>query len=232
MVIALWIVAAGAYGSRLFGTAPAMQLRNPSDIGYIAVGDSYTIGTGTTPDKSWPSDLTNDLRRQGVKIELMGNLGVDGYSTQDAINSELPTFESAKPKFASLMIGVNDTYRTTSADTFKTELQQVLDRMQAVMPDKRKIVLLTIPDYAVTPSGQRFAAMNGAAGKIKQFNTIITSEGERRGLPVVDLYSVSQKMGTDSTLRADDNLHPSAKEYKLWEKRIFPAAYGMLAKGK
>ena len=205
-----------------------VPLTSPSDVSYVAVGDSYTIGTGTTPDHSWPAALTRELRHKGIKIENTGNLGVDGFTTQQAIDQELPLFESAKPTFATLMIGVNDTYNPTTPDQFHSELVQLLDRMQAVMPNKENLILVTIPDYSVTTNGAQFARMNNSTSKIIQFNDIIRSEGTKRGLPVVDVYPSSLQMGTDSRLRAGDNLHPSVKEYTRWEKLIYPTAYRML----
>ena len=35
-------------------------------------------------------------------------------------------------------------------------------------------------------------------------------------------------MGKDGSLVAPDGLHPSAKEYAIWETLIYPVAYGML----
>src|SRR5438552_488731 len=38
------------------------------DIRYVAVGDSYTCGTGATPEEAWPALLTNDLKTKGIPI--------------------------------------------------------------------------------------------------------------------------------------------------------------------
>ena len=54
----------------------------------------------------------------------------------------------------------------------------------------------------------------------------------RGGLPVVDIFELSKKMGTDGSLVAADGLHPSAKEYAEWEKIIFPIALELLSDRK
>lgn len=38
----------------------------------------------------------------------------------------------------------------------------------------------------------------------------------------VDIFEVSKKMKDDPSLVADDGLHPSAKEYAVWESLILP----------
>ena len=42
----------------------------------------------------------------------------------------------------------------------------------------------------------------------------------------------SGSMGKDASLVAADGLHPSAKEYALWEGRIFPVAMDILKESK
>src|ERR1700722_20434813 len=80
----------------------------PGSIRYAAIGDSYTCGTGALPTQAWPEVLTNDLQKHGVKIGLALNSGVDGWTTEQALDIEMPAFKKAHPQFASLMIGVND----------------------------------------------------------------------------------------------------------------------------
>jgi len=103
-----------------FAIRPAAS---PTDIRYVAVGDSYTIGTGALAEQAWPEVLTLSLRSKGVKISLVANLGVDGWTTQKAIDRELPVYDEAAPQFATLMIGVNDTYR---GDDARSVSRQVL----------------------------------------------------------------------------------------------------------
>ena len=234
----LWVAVAGLIVS--WGTVGAASPQpssqkisvvtgaSPAEIRYVAVGDSYTCGTGATPEQAWPAVLARDLRANGVKIRLAANLGVDGWTTEDALRRELPSYRSAAPTFATLMIGVNDTYRATTPETFRTHIRLLLDRMQATLPDKARLIVLTIPDFSVTPTGAQYANQNNARRKIEVFNVILQDEARARGVPLVDIYPLSQQMTGDSGLIAYDRLHPSAKEYALWEKLIFPLAYGCL----
>ena len=57
---------------------------DPTSIRYLALGDSFTIGTGTTPDKAFPAILAGKWRAAGRAVELL-NPAVNGYTTDDLI---------------------------------------------------------------------------------------------------------------------------------------------------
>jgi lysophospholipase L1-like esterase len=92
------------------------------------------------------------------------------------------------------------------------------------------LLVVTIPDFSVTPDGPTYARGRNISEGIASFNKIVTEESKKRGLRVVDIFELSKKMGSDKSLVAADGLHPSAKEYAEWEKIIFPAALELLAK--
>jgi len=89
---------------------------------------------------------------------------------------------------------------------------------------------VTIPDFGVTPTGPKYSRGRNIHEGIMQFNQIVTEEARKRGLSVVDIFPLSKKMGQDKSLVAKDGLHPSAKEYAMWEKIISPAALELLKK--
>ncbi|NOS68029.1 MAG: SGNH/GDSL hydrolase family protein [Candidatus Peribacteraceae bacterium] len=200
----------------------------PGTIRFLPIGDSYTIGQGIDPKEIWPVLLTERLKEAGINIELIGNPARTGWTTQDAIKKELPIFESERPTFSTLLIGVNDWVQGVDAGMFRERLSFLLDRMQATLPPNRLIVI-TIPDFSVTPAGSSFGDPSENAEGIRSFNQIIQEEAIKRSLPVVDLFTLSQAMGTDSSLVADDGLHPSAKEHLLWLEQILPVALKTLA---
>lgn len=125
---------------------------------------------------------------------------------------------------------MNDWVRGADKNTFTKNLQFILDHVQGKLADKSKIVLITIPDFGVTPQGKNYGSGRNISNGIEEFNTIIKNEGIKRGLPVVDIFKLSKDMGTDPQLVAADGLHPSAKEYALWETLIFPVTKTLLLK--
>src|SRR5436305_12611181 len=197
---------------------------------YAVFGDSYSCGEGATPKESWPSLLTQHLKSQGVDVDLVSNPSVTGWTTKDAIDRELPKFVNSNPTFATLLIGVNDWVQGIDETTFRNRFSYLLDQMLAVLPNKKHLLVVTIPDFGVTPTGPKYARGRNIHEGITQFNQIATEESRKRGLEVVDIFPLSKKMGKDKSLVAKDGLHPSAKAYAEWEKIIFPAALELLTK--
>ena len=193
-------------------------------IRYVAIGDSYSIGEGASVNESWPAVMTRHLKAQGVDVDLVANPSVTGWTTQQAIDRELPIFLKAKPNFATLLIGVNDWVQGVDAEKFRRNFTFLVDQMLGVLRDKNRLLIVTIPDFGVTPTGPKYARGRNIAEGIASFNKIVTEESTKRGLRVIDIFPLSKKMGEDRSLVAADGLHPSAKEYAEWEKLIFPAA--------
>jgi len=199
-------------------------------IRYVAIGDSYSIGEGALPNESWPALLTRHLNEKGINVDLVANPSRTGWTTQQAIDRELPIFVESKPDFATLQIGVNDWVQGVDPETFRKNFTYLVDQMLAMLRNKNRLLVVTIPDFGVTPTGPKYARGRNISEGLTGFNQIITEEATKRVLRIVDVLPLSQKMRGDSSLVAADGLHPSAKEYVEWEKIIFPAALELLKK--
>jgi acyl-CoA thioesterase I len=196
-------------------------------IKYVPLGDSYTICTGATESESWPSILTKHLNEKSIKTELLFNPSKNGYTTQNLIDIELPKFDKSDCNFATILIGVNDWVREVSTKEFHENLNYIIDHVEKKI-GKRRIILITIPDFGVTPQGSLYGGGRNITKGIIEFNDIIKSEAVKRNILLVDIFLMTQGMKGKPELIAADGLHPSAKEYALWEKAILPAASGLL----
>ena len=82
--------AAGAAAALVIGLAACGPAPTPSvregALRYVALGDSYTIGTSVNAAESWPSQLVERV----PDLQLVANLGVNGYTSADLIADELP----------------------------------------------------------------------------------------------------------------------------------------------
>jgi acyl-CoA thioesterase I len=207
--------------------AVGAQEKIDNRIRYVAIGDSYSIGEGASLEQSWPAILTRHLNAQRVHVDLIANPSVTGWTSQQAIDRELPIFIQSKPTFATLQIGVNDWVQGVDEETFRKRFTSLVDQMLAVLLDNKRLLVVTIPDFGVTPTGGRYARGRNISEGLTRFNQIINEEAKKRSLKVVDVFPLSQAM-KDPSLVAADGLHPSAKEYAEWEKLIFPAALELL----
>jgi len=207
-----------------------MNTKENDTVKYVALGDSYTIGTGADPKDAWPILLTKHLNEAGIKTELIANPSVNGFSTQNLIDNELPVFDKSGVTFVTLLIGVNDWVRNVNASTFNMNLVFILDHVQKKLPNKNNILLVTIPDFGVTPQGAYFSNDRDISKGLTEFNDLIKAEAQKRGLLVADIFEISKQMKEKTEWVSSDGLHPSAAGYASWESVIFPEAKKVLGR--
>jgi acyl-CoA thioesterase-1 len=199
---------------------------------YVALGDSYTIGTGVREDERWPNQLVRRLgaalgRAAQPPLHLAGNLGVNGFTSRDVIDRELPRLADLRPEFASLLIGVNDVVQGVPPDTYRRNVEHILDAVIALVPPER-ILAVGTPDYTVTRQGAAYGDPRRQSAAIATNNAALRVVAERRRIAFVDVFGLSLRAAADLSLVADDDLHPSGAQYALWVDAIEPMVRGLL----
>jgi acyl-CoA thioesterase I len=202
---------------------------------YVALGDSYTIGTSVGERERWPNQLVARLAatrpRLDRELELIANLGVNGFTSRDVIEVELPRLDDLGPEFASLLIGVNDVVQGVAALHFETNATTIIEALlERLSPDR--IVVVTTPDYTVTPQGAAYGEPTRQRAGIRTNNGILSRLAEARGIALVDIFDISARAETDPSLVADDGLHPSGAQYGLWVDRVSPVVEALLRGGQ
>jgi lysophospholipase L1-like esterase len=201
----------------------------PAGLRYVALGDSYTIGTSVAFEGRWPNQLVARLGTAAPTLRLVANLGVNGFTSEDVVASELPRLDALWPDFVTILIGVNDVVQGVPSTTYRTNAGRILDALRARLPAER-IVAVATPEYTVTPQGAAFGDPARQAAGIRTNNGILSELADARGVKFVDIYDLSLRASTDRTLVADDGLHPSATQYALWVDRIEPVVGGLLGR--
>ena len=164
-------------------------------LDYVALGDSYTIGTSVDPSSTWPAQLVEVLDRgagSGTRLRLVANLGVNGYTSGELIRDELPELGRLRPEFASLQIGVNDVVRGIGAASYEANLGTIFEALLAYLPADR-IVTVGIPDYTVTPRGAAFGDPRQQSDEIARFNTIMAGAAADRGIRNIETFDLSRR---------------------------------------
>jgi len=196
---------------------------------YVALGDSYTIGTAVEPAERWPNLLVAALDDAPLSLALVGNIAVNGYTSRDVIDLELPQLAELRPDFVTLLIGVNDVVRGVPHEAYRRNTEAILDDLVALVSAER-ILVVTTPDYTVTPAGGGYGDPVRQSAGIRAFNEILTTTASSRGILVVDIHDLSLHAALDPSLVARDGLHPSGEQYALWVKRILPAVETLLGR--
>ena len=197
---------------------------------YVALGDSYTIGTALgSGAEGWPDQLVERLRSSdgGLRLELVANLGVNGYTSRDVVEGELPQLAALRPELATLLVGVNDVVQGVPAASFEANAITILDALLALLTADR-IVTVATPDYTVTPQGAAYGDPATQSAGIRRNNAILQQLALERGIAYVDTFDLSLRAATDRRLVADDGLHPSGAQYALWVDRIAPVVEELL----
>lgn len=194
-------------------------------VRFVALGDSYTIGTSVAEAERWPNQLVERVE----ELELVGNPAVNGYTSADLIEQELPQLDELRPELVTLLIGVNDVVQGQSDSQYVANVATILDELLNDVPSDR-IVCIATPDYTRTPQGAAFGDPQQQSDAIVRFNAILREACEQRDIGfVAEIFEISQAAADDSALVADDGLHPSGEQYRLWVDAIEPVVRELLA---
>ncbi len=201
-----------------------------SSARYLALGDSYTIGEGVPAAGTWPFQLAAALRARGLALADPEVIATTGWTTDElaaAIDAAAPRGPYA---LASLLIGVNNQYRGRPLAEYRQQFEQLLQRAVGLAAeDPRRVLVLSIPDWGVTP----YAAAHGRdaaaiACEIDDFNAAARACCGDYGVAFVDITPASRAQGAEAAMLVDDGLHPSAAMYRLWVEQALPVAADLL----
>jgi lysophospholipase L1-like esterase len=222
----------------LSGWGMALKARRPAGMRYLALGDSYTIGESVDPEQRYPVQVRrmlaeNDHLDYGDP-EIIAFTGWTTGDLLDALSAAKPEAVSASAKpgevyeMVSLLIGVNNQFQGRSQEEYSEQFGQLLQiciRLAGNRPDH--VVVLSIPDYSVTPFGRAVGSVLIAA-QIDSFNRINYELARANRVNYVDVTAESRKAAVDPSLIAVDGLHFSGKEYGTWARLMEPVLKGML----
>jgi acyl-CoA thioesterase I len=184
---------------------------------FLALGDSFTIGIGTTPDRSFPAVLARVWTERGRAV-VLSNPAVNGYTTDDLIREELRLVASFQPTLITLLIGANDIVQGSSDDRYRRQLRSIHERIHIDAPDAR-VIALPQPDWSLAPAGSGFGQTAATARKIERFNEIARSEAELASAVWIDLFPLMRDQGRKKMFAAD-GLHPSVEAYAEWAEQL------------
>jgi lysophospholipase L1-like esterase len=203
-------------------------------LSWVALGDSYTIGTSVAPGDGWPDRLVAALDADpppGPRLRLVANHALNGSSSAAVRRDQLPLLaREADLGFASLLVGANDAVQGIPEPRYRADVAAILDACLARLPADR-ILGVETPDYTVTPMGAAFGEPAERRAAIVRCNAAFADLCAARRIRFVDgILAISADAGRDLALVASDGLHPSAAQYRRWvAERIEPAVRALLA---
>ena len=194
----------------------------------LALGDSYTIGTGVTPEDRWVDRLVERLRNDGVDVGDPRIVAADGWTTGQLAGAV--ERRSLEPPFdlVTLLIGANDAYQGRPVEAFRSDFVALLERaVEFAGGDPTNVVVVTIPDYSVTPYCEAEDCEDHDE-RLAAYDRAVREAADAAGTRLVDVVDLSRDVAADPSLVAADGLHPSPVQHRRWMEEIYPVARAVL----
>jgi len=195
----------------------AQDLQVKAPVRYLALGDSYTIGQSVPDNERWPIQLRDSLEKRGIDVRETNVIATTGWRTDNLLNAiSNQNLDRENYNLVSLLIGVNDQYQQRPIAHYEPLFRQLLDScLRYAAFDTSSVFIVSIPDYAYTPFGQRRTDPNQISLQLDEYNAINKRVAEEYGVQYFDITPIS-RLGLENTdLVATDELHPSGYQYTL-----------------
>lgn len=205
-----------------------------SSIRYLALGDSYTIGQSVCETCRYPEQLKASLKaiypQTNFSLKIIATTGWTTSNLISAINAENP---ESNYDLVTLLIGVNNQYQGRIFSIYEKEFPELISKaISLAKGNKKKVIVLSIPDYAYTPFGQRLMGDQSEkiSSEIDQYNSFAENYCKNNDIVFVSITDITRKGLDNPSLVASDGLHPSESAYKLFVDRMLPEAIIRLQK--
>lgn len=212
-------------------TDSPLQLQTRTEtINYLALGDSYTIGQSVCETCRFPEQLKSALKN----LNTQNNCSLDiiartGWTTTNLISAIDNNNPSSKYDLVTLLIGVNNQYQGINFSVYEKEFPQLVTKaISLAKGDKNKLIVVSIPDYAYTPFGQSYGNPTSISTEINRYNDFAKSYCQANAISYINITDITRQGLNNSTLVANDGLHPSKEAYALFVQQLLPKAIAIL----
>ena len=205
-------------------TAEAEVVEEDASVRYVALGDSYTIGTAVDEAERWPNQLVERV----ANLELVANLGVNGFTSGDLIANELPALDRHEPELRHPPHRCQRRRPGRAAGAIRGE-RAAHRRDAARAPTSGPDRVRGDAGLHEDPAGRRLRRPGAAGAAIERINTTLRAVCEDYGIAfVAEPHAISLEAADDPELVADDGLHPSGEQYRRWTDAIAPVVEDLL----
>ena len=197
-------------------------MKDRNHIVYLALGDSYTIGTGASHEsRNFPSLLAAHVQEATRREVKVVNPAVNGFTTIDVLARELGYITDLKPDLVSVLIGVNDLVQGRRAQQYRESLIEIYNAIAATQLPAGRVAAISIPNWSVVPAARDYGDPARVRSLTEQFNAVARQEAEARSFLWVDLTEVSTRATGSTGWIAADDLHPGDAQYAAWAEEIW-----------
>jgi lysophospholipase L1-like esterase len=189
---------------------------------YLALGDSYTIGQSVPDSDRYPVQTVKLLKDSGFYFSAPEIIATTGWTTAD-LQHAIGTHHFADSPYdiVTLLIGVNNQYQGRPQSEYTSQFTALLQKSIQLAGGKAShVIVISIPDYSVTPFASGRNDRDIIAAQIDSFNVINKQVSQTYGTKYLYITDETRKAATDPTLITSDGLHYSGKEYAIWAGKL------------
>jgi lysophospholipase L1-like esterase len=189
---------------------------------FLALGDSYTIGQSVPSNENFPAQTVTILQADSISMRAPQIIATTGWTTIDLQNAINAANIQTTYDVVTLLIGVNDQFQGLDTGGYRTRFTQLLQQSIVLAGNKTShVFVLSIPDYSVTPYAKDYDTAK-IRMQLEEFNAINKQIALTYNVAYINITPLTEEMKTNSTLIANDGLHPSALEYTQWVDLLAP----------
>jgi|1185.fasta_scaffold186970_2 phosphatidylinositol alpha 1,6-mannosyltransferase len=174
---------------------------------YVALGDSFTAGTGSPDGLGWADRIARSLQSRNPAF-VYRNLAEDGATSVDVL-SQLGQAVQLEPDLVTVICGANDVLQSTRPDAsaYGRRLTEVFRSLHEAGP---RVIVVT----ATSPERWDFVRMGPRTrarveGGMRRFNDVTRTVAQAHRVPCLD---VADHPGLSERENfATDGLHPSSR---------------------
>lgn len=187
---------------------------------FLALGDSYTIGELVPLHESFPYQAVQLLRDKNLNFSAPEIIAKTGWTTDELLNHINSIKLNQQYDLVTLLIGVNNQYRGRIVENFIPELNSLIEiAINKAGNKKENIFLLSIPDWGITPFAKE-RDQQKISHDIDTYNYACKLTADKFGINFIDITTSQRLDNNKEGFLAEDNLHPSGKEYKKWAEAL------------
>ncbi len=174
---------------------------------YVALGDSFTAGTGSPEGLGWSHRIAEGLRRRNTTF-VYRNLAQDGATSADVVD-QLGRAIQLEPDLVTVICGANDVLRSTRPEPalYARRLGEIFERLHEAGP-RMIVVTATSPErWDFVRLGPRTRARVEAG--MREINDVTREVARAHCVPCLDVADHPGLRDRDNF--ATDGLHPSIR---------------------
>jgi len=128
-----------------------------------------------------------------------------------------------------LLIGVNNQFQGVGFSVYEKEFPELVNQSIALAKgNKKRVMVLSIPDYTFTTFGQNYRNPEITSIEIDRYNAFTKKYCEDNSITYINITDITRNGINDPKLVAKDGLHPSETAYSLFVERLLPKVISVL----